>query len=89
MILKVDLENPLIKMISPKSKFFESSSSTGIESQVDLFLSKIDVRQIVKMEHGYGGGSGSTYFSCMIVYFENFSDVENLKAEGVVGGLFY
>ena len=76
-------------MISPKVKFFENSGSTAMSSNVSDFLSTIDIRQVIKIDHGYGGGSGGTYFSCMIVYFENFSDIEDLKAEGVVGGLIY
>ena len=76
-------------MISPKVQFFESSSPSTISYSVSDFLSKIDIRQVIKIDHGYGGGSGGTYFSCMIVYFEKFSDVEDLKLEGSVGGLIY
>lgn len=76
-------------MINTKVKFFEGFSTLDAETKVNRFLSEIDIRQVVKIDHAYGGSSSRTYFSCMIVYFEKFSDVEDLKSEGAVGGLIY
>jgi hypothetical protein len=58
-------------MINAKAKILRDSSPVQLESEINEFLSKVDIRQVVKMEYD----SKEHIYSCLIVYV----DIEDIR----------
>lgn len=71
-------------MINSKVVFFESAGSGYLQESVGKFLSNIDVRQIIKVEHNVAKSQYCDTFTCMILYFEKFEDIRDLKIESII-----
>lgn len=67
-------------MINAKVKVIQSNDEEWFEELMNGFLSKIDVRQIVKTEYST---SSSTKFSAMI-YYVGIDDIRDAKIENIL-----
>jgi len=68
-----------MEKICAKYKFFCEENDTDIENAVNGFLSKIDVRQIIKIETTVD----KSYNFCAITYI-SFEDIRDLKIQTLI-----
>lgn len=71
-------------MINAKAELIHSSYANDFRKDLDDFLNKIDVRQIVKMEYSTTYTGSSRMFSVLIMYI-SMEDVRTSKIEGILG----
>lgn len=67
-------------MVNGKVKvFFNSSWYKQLEDDVNEFLSKVDIRQVISIKYN----NDSNSYSCMILYLEK-SDMRDIKIDTVL-----
>lgn len=66
-------------MVNAKVRFFYDSYATSLESEVNTFLKQLDVRQIIKIQHG----ASDNVFSCMILFVSK-EDIRDLNIDSVL-----
>jgi hypothetical protein len=69
-------------MITAKVKIFEEQFSSILQNSVNEFLSKIDIRQVVKTEYSTAYGSRMCFSA--IIYYVDFEDIRDAKIESVL-----
>jgi len=70
-------------MITAKVKVFEEQFSSILQNSVNEFLSKIDIRQVVKTEYSTAAYGNRMCFSAIIYYVE-LEDIRDAKIESVL-----
>lgn len=70
-------------MVVPKVEIFSNSQPDDLQSDINEFLSVMDVRQIVKMEYSSAWGSSSDLHSCIIMYI-GLDDVRDIKIDTIL-----
>lgn len=67
-------------MVNGKVKVFNDSWHQQLEDEVNEFLSKVDIRQVISIK--YSTDSNNNH-SCMILYLEK-SDLRDIKIDTVL-----
>lgn len=70
-------------MINAKVKLFYGDYTGHLQDEINEFLQKIDVRQIIKTEYSTAA-SNSSYRYTVIIYYIELSDVRDIKIENVL-----
>ena len=69
-------------MINGKVQVISDRSPGELTRSVNNFLSKIDIRQIIKIQYSSSYGQSSDLHSCMILYV-NKEDIRDSKIDTV------
>lgn len=69
-------------MINAKVKIFNASTSNDLETLINDFLGKIDIRQVVKMDYQVSGDS--TKRSYMLITYIDFEDIRDIKIDNIL-----
>ena len=68
-----------LQMIKAKYLIFKGDSANELSKNVNEFLDKIDIRQVIKMENI--PGNRNQYWSCFITYFTSIEDIREVKID--------
>jgi len=69
-------------MVNAKVKIFNASTSNDLETMINDFLGKIDIRQVVKMDYQVSGDS--TKRSYMLITYIDFEDIRDIKIDNIL-----
>lgn len=69
-------------MINAKVKIFNASTSNDLETLINDFLGKIDIRQVLKMDYQVSGDS--TKRSYMLITYIDFEDIRDIKIDNIL-----
>ena len=69
-------------MVNAKVKIFNASTSNDLETLINDFLDKIDIRQVVKMDYQVSGDS--TKRSYMLITYIDFEDIRDIKIDNIL-----
>jgi len=70
-------------MVVPKVEIFSNGYYQDLETDINKFISVMDVRQIIKMEYSNSRHQYNETYSCLIMYI-GLDDVRDIKIDTIL-----